>query len=444
MTSEPAIELPLVSSGDVNADLTLIDDDMQVRRTILPGGIRVVTQPMPGHRSASIAVWCPVGSRDEDGIAAGSSHFLEHLLFKGTSSRSALEIAESFDRVGGDSNAGTTREYTYYWARLLGEDLPMAVDVIFDMITSSTLMPEEFERERGVILEELAMGNDDPMDVVHEGFTRAVFGDHPLGQPVGGTPESVRAANRDDVHAFYRRLYTPDALVVTAAGAVNHVQLCELVMAALARADWELPTDAAARRGGRGLARLAPATPVPHVGEVTRSVEQSHVVVGGRCLPAGDERQTSLSVLLALLGGSMSSRLFQQIRERRGLAYSTYAFSSGYTDAGYFGMYAGCAPAHADEVERLMVAELDAIAAGEVSVDEVERVKSQLRGRTALELEECSSRMHRLGRSEVTTGRFVPIDLALARLAAVEVEDVVSMAGFLAEQPRCRFRVCPQ
>lgn len=442
--SAPIIDLPLVASTHADASLTLLDDETLIRRSILPGGIRVLSQQVPAQRSVSLSVWCPIGSRHEDPAQAGSSHFLEHLLFKGTQYRSAAQIANAFDEVGGDSNAGTTKEYTYYWARILGEDLPMAVTTLMEMITSSVLDGVEFDRERGVILDELAMGADDPSEVVHEGFSRAVFGDYPLGRPIGGSIETVRAARREDVWDFYKREYLPHNLVVVAAGAVDHDQLCDFVLAAMRRAGWDLDSE-----------RAPAATPTPSPGEEARIFvsrtestakvgEQAHVIVGGRGISARDERRTTMSVLLGVLGGSMSSRLFQVIREQRGLAYTTYAFDHSYTDFGCFGMYAGCAPRHVEQVEELMWGQLRDLAEGGVEPDELRRVKGQLRGGVALGLEDSSARMVRLGLAEILHQRFTPLARTMANIESTTADDIAQLAQYLLAQPMARSFVTPQ
>ncbi|MCS4484225.1 insulinase family protein [Gleimia sp. 6138-11-ORH1] len=438
------VELPLVDSTDPLATLVLAEGDSTIKRSILPGGVRVLSHEIPAQRSVSMSVWCPVGSRDEHTESAGSTHFLEHLLFKGTQTRSSQEIANAFDEVGGESNAGTTKEYTYYWARILKEDLPMAVSVLADMVSASVLDPVEFERERGVILDELAMGADDPTDVVHEAFAKAIFGEHALGRPIGGDNQTINAAQRDHVYDYYRQQYRSDTLVFVAAGAVKHEQLCELVLQALEHTGWDLSAGQAP-----SIPRInAGETELPNYGErqieTVKATEQAHLVLGCPGINATDSRRPAMSVLLAVLGGSMSSRLFQEIREKRGLAYTTYAFDSAYTDAGYFGMYAGCAPKHLPEVEALMRAELEDLATAGPSETELKRVKGQLRGGIALGMEDSAARMSRLGRSEIVQGRFMPLDLMLGRILETTATDVSVLAQELLQQPWCKSVVKPQ
>lgn len=412
----------------------------RLQRTVLPGGIRVLTEAMPGQRSVSVSATVAVGSRDEHDGHHGSTHFLEHLLFKGTPRRDALEIAEAFDEVGGEANAATGKESTSYFARVLDADRAMAVDVLLDMVTSATLEPEAFELERGVILEEIAMTEDDPADVAHETFTGAVFGSHALGRPIGGTPETIRSVPREAVLAHYRRTYGPSELVVTAAGGVDHAELCELVLAGAELGGWDLDPDArpVARRTGETIPE-APGSATT----VNRPTEQANILLGGRALPAGDPRRFAMSVLNAVLGGGMSSRLFQEIRERRGLAYSTYSFSSGYTEAGLFGLYAGCTPGKVSEVVTVMDEQWRALADTPVTADELRRAVGQLSGSLVLGLEDTGSRMARLTRSEISLGELWTLEETLEALRAVTAADVQDLAGDLLRSPRSLVVVGP-
>ena len=429
-------ELILGPAGEPGTELTVeTGAGAYVRRSVLPGGVRVLTEAMPGQRSAAIGAWVAVGSRDETDGHHGSTHFLEHLLFKGTPSRSAMDIASAFDAVGGEANAATGKEHTCYYARVLDADLPMATDVILDMVTSARLDAAEFESERGVILEELAMNEDDPTDVAHERFAEIVFGQHDLGRPIGGTPATINAVPRDAVLEHYRRTYTPSELVVTAAGGVDHDALCAQVLDALGTGGWPLTTGAqpAPRRGAGEIASI------PTVGSaltVSRPTEQANVLLGGLGLAASDERRFTLSVLNAVLGGSMSSRLFQEVREKRGLAYSVYSFSSGYTDAGMFGLYAGCAPGKVADVVAILADQLALLADETVETDELERGIGQVCGGLVLGLEDSGSRMSRLGRAEITLGEFTTVEDNLARIRAVTADDVRELASELAGQPR--------
>jgi predicted Zn-dependent peptidase len=404
-----------------------------VRRSVLPSGVRILSEQVPGARSATIGYWVAVGSRDETPHTFGSTHFLEHLLFKGTKTRTALDIAVSFDEVGGEHNALTAKEYTCYYAKVQDRDLAMAVDVIADMLTSSLLDREEFETERGVILEELAMADDDPADVTSERFFEAVLGEHPLGRPIGGNAETIGAVSRDAVWDHYRANYRAQDLVITVAGAVDHDQLVAGVIAALARADWDLTTPA------MPVGRRNPVSELIERGSpltlVHRPIEQANILLGVSGIAATDERRATLSVLNSILGGGMSSRLFQEIREKRGLAYSVYSFSPSYSDAGLFGMYAGCSPAKVSQVAELMISEFRGLAASGVTVEEISRAQGQMSGASALALEDSDTRMSRLGRSEITQGEFVDLDEALRRISLVSAHNIQTLAEELISRP---------
>lgn len=395
-----------------------------VRRTVLPGGIRVTTEQLPGIRSAALGLWVGAGSRDEDDTHAGSTHFLEHLLFKGTATRDAADIAQAFDAVGGEANAATAKNYTCYYARVIDDDLPLAIDVLMDMVTSSRLDPQDMELERGVILDELAMAADDPSDVVHEAFTARVLSPHPLARPIGGTSQSVTALTRQAVWGHYRAVYRPEELVVTAAGSLDHDAVCAAVVAAARRAGWELHEGVApaARRTGAAV-QYAPAD--HH--RIERPVEQAHVIVGGPGLNSLDPRRFALAVASTALGGGMSSRLFQEVRERRGLAYSTYSFTSSYAEGGLFGAYAACAPQRTQQVQEILRQQLQDL--GSIDAAEVARAIGQITGGFVLGSEDSYARMTRLGISELVTGTLYSLEETLRRYRAVTVEDVRAVAA---------------
>src|SRR6195952_1034552 len=424
-----AVPLPL---GLAELPFTAAGEPL-VRRSVLPSGVRILSEQVPGARSATIGYWVAVGSRDERPETYGSTHFLEHLLFKGTTTRSALDIAVSFDAVGREHNAMTAKEYTCYYAKVQDRDLPMAVDVLADMFTSSLLDPEEFENERGVILEELAMADDDPSDVASERFFEAVLGQHPLGRPIGGDPATISAVSRDAVWKHFRANYRAQDLVITVAGAVDHDTLVADVTAALKRADWNLDAEATpvSRRvpSGELIERGSPLV------VVQRPIEQANIILGVPGLAAADERRATLTVLNSILGGGMSSRLFQEIREKRGLAYSVYSFSPSYSDAGLFGIYAGCSPTKTAQVAELMVSEFRGIATRGVTDEEMRRASGQLSGASALALEDSDTRMSRLGRSELTLGEFLDLDESLRRIAMVTPNDVRELAEELVARP---------
>ena len=436
------LSLPLVAPGQAGAELTAEQDGgALVRRSVLPGGVRVLTERMPGVRSATVGAWVGVGSRDERDGHHGSTHFLEHLLFKGTGRRTAMDIAAAFDAVGGEANAATGKEHTCYYARVLDTDVPMAVDVILDMVTSALLDGAELEIERGVILEELAMNDDDPSDVAHEQFAAAVLGDHPLGRPIGGTPATIRAVPRDAVHKHYTEHYVPSTLVVTAAGGIDHDALCDQVLDALRAGGWPLdPGASPAPR--RATDPAVPATPGAEL-TVHRATEQANVILGGPALSSSDDRRFALSVLTTVLGGGMSSRLFQEVREKRGLAYSVYAFATGHADTGLLGLYAGCAPSKVDEVVTLLAGEWERFAADGITAAELERAVGQMSGGLVLGLEDTGSRMTRLGKAELVHGELLSQAESLARVRAVTAQDVRDLAAELAGLPRSVVRVGP-
>lgn len=405
----------------------------RVRRTILPSGVRILSEQVPGSQSATVGFWVAVGSRDEVPLTYGSTHFLEHLLFKGTPARTALDIAVAFDSVGGEHNAMTAKEYTCYYAKVRDLDLPMAVRVLADMFTSSVLDPEEFESERSVILEELAMADDDPSDVVSERFFEAVFGDHPLGRPIGGNPAAIEAVTRDAVWEHYRANYRPQDLVISVAGAVDHDEFVGWVLAGLEAAGWDLaPAASPVARRDPDLGLIERGSPLV---VLDRPLEQANLLLGVAGLHASDERRPVLTVLNSVLGGGMSSRLFQEIREKRGLAYSVYSFAASYADAGLIGLYAGCTPKKAPQVAGLMLDEFRKLADGGITAEELARAQGQLGGGSALALEDSDTRMTRLGRAELTMGEFVDLDETLRRLAAVTVGDVRDLAAELAARP---------
>jgi predicted Zn-dependent peptidase len=405
-----------------------------IRRTVLPSGVRVLTETMPSAQSASVSFSVAVGSRDETNGHHGSTHFLEHLLFKGTKKRTALDIAIEFDKIGGSSNASTGKEHTGYYARVQDTALPVAVDVIADMLTSSLIDPVEFENERTVILEELAMNEDDPEDVAHEAFCAAVLGDHPLGRPIGGTPETIKAVTRDAVWDYYKGNYRPQDLVVAAAGGVDHDVLIKQVEHALAEAGWDLSvrnTPVARRVLAQAEIERGSALNV-----INRPTQQANVLVGVQGLIANDPRRFAMGILNTVLGGGMSSRLFQEIREKRGLAYSVYSFNQGYSDGAFFGLYAGCSPQKTQEVTRLMIEELDKVANDGITQAEFELAIGNISGSLALKFESTQSRMSRLVSSEVVTGEFVDLNESLALFKAVTLEDIRGLAADIAGRER--------
>jgi len=396
-----------------------------VRRSVLPGGLRVVTETLPTVRSATFGIWAGVGSRDETPVLNGATHYLEHLLFKGTQRRSALDISAAIDAVGGEMNAFTAKEYTCYYARVLDTDLPLAIDVVSDMLTGSLIRQEDLDAERGVVLEEIAMTEDDPGDQVHDLFTTAMLGDTPLGRPVLGTVETINALTRDQVARFYRKHYDPTRLVVAAAGNIDHASVVRQVRRAFERAGALRDADARPQppRGGLRTLRAAGAVEI-----LDRRTEQAHVVLGMPGLSRNDERRWALSVLNAALGGGMSSRLFQEVREKRGLAYSVYSYTSSYADCGMFGVYAGCQPRRVPEVLKICRDELQQVAEHGLDDEELRRAIGQLSGSTVLGLEDTGALMNRIGKSELCWGEQLSVDDLLARIAAVTPDEIRAVA----------------
>lgn len=405
-----------------------------VRRSVLPSGVRILTEQVPGSQSVSVSFSVAVGSRDETNNHFGSTHFLEHLLFKGTKKRTAMDIAIAFDSVGGSSNASTGKEHTSYYAKVSQKALPIAVDVIADMLTSSLIDPVEFENERPVILEELAMNDDDPQDVVHEAFSTAVLGDHPLGRPIGGTVETITAVSRDAVWEHYQNNYRPKDLVVVAAGAVDHQELIQLVEKGLSEAGWDL--GSASNPVPRRLLHPAKISRGAKLQVIHRPISQVNILVGSEGLYVDDPRRYAMGVLNTVLGGGMSSRLFQEIREKRGLAYSVYSFNQGYSDASTFGLYAGCSPAKAQEVTELMIAELEKVANSGITHDELGLAKGNISGSLALKFESNQARMSRLASAEIVAGEFMDLDDTIARFDSVELPEVQDLAQDLITRDR--------
>ena len=394
-----------------------------VRRSVLRSGLRVVTEAMPGVRSATIGVWVGTGARDESSRLSGASHFLEHLLFKGTPTRSAMEISSSLDAVGGEFNAFTAREYTCFHARVLDEDLSLAVDVLGDMITSSVLRAADVEAEREVILDELAMHDDDPEDVVATLFAATAWGVGPLGRPVGGRPETVAGISRDQVARFYRRHYRPDNVVVSVAGNLDHDDVVRLVTKAFAfRASVEAPP-----RPPRPATPYQPAR--ADSARLHRSFEQVNAILGFDAIARSDERRFALGVLSTVLGGGSSSRLFQEVREQRGLAYSVYAYPVHTADSGALCIGLGCLPDKLDQVLDVVRDVVGALRRDGVSPEELARGKGQVRGGLVLGLEDSSSRMARIAKGDLLSGELSSLDETLERVAAVTSDEVQALAG---------------
>ncbi|HEV7579555.1 MAG TPA: pitrilysin family protein [Mycobacterium sp.] len=396
-----------------------------LRRTTLPGGLRVVTEYLPAVRSASVGVWVGVGSRDEGATVAGAAHFLEHLLFKSTPTRTAVGIAQEMDAVGGELNAFTAKEHTCYYAHVLDSDLELAVDLVADVVLNGRCAIEDVEVERDVVLEEIAMRDDDPEDSLGDTFLSALFGDHPVGRPVIGTAQSVSAMTRAQLHSFHLRRYTPERMVVAVAGNVDHDEVVALVRehfgSRLVRGRQPVsPRKGTGRVDGR-----------PQLSVGKRDAEQTHVLLGVRTPGRGWEHRWALSVLHAALGGGLSSRLFQEVRESRGLAYSVYSSVDMFSDSGALSVYAACLPERFAEVMRVTSQVLESVARDGITDAECRIAKGSLRGGIVLGLEDSSSRMSRIGRSELNYGKHRSIEHTLRRIDEVTVDEVNVVASRL-------------
>jgi len=390
---------------------------MSVKRFVHASGLRIVTEEVPSVRSAAVGIWVNVGSRDETPAVAGASHFLEHLLFKGTTRRNALEISSSIEAVGGEMNAFTSKEYTCFYARVIDTDLPMAIDVISDLITSSIVSALDVDAERKVVLEEIAMRDDDQSDLVHDLYAETYYGDTQLGRPILGTVDSIKSMSRNSVFNYYKKRYLPQDLVVAVAGNIKHKKVVEMVERALS-ADGFLDVKGAPQIRGNEVMRKAKQSPV---GIITRKTEQAHMFYGMEGVA---------------LGGGMSSRLFQEIREKRGLAYSVYAYAQQFAGSGQIGFYAGCNPTKAIEVIEIIREVLSDVAEHGMTHEEINRAKGAVRGSLVLSQEDSGSRMSRIGKNEIVYGHVMGFDEILHEISSVTHEDVHKVASeFLTKTP---------
>jgi len=385
--------------------------------TTLPNGIRVITEPMPSLRSIALGCWVDTGTRDELPNEQGASHFLEHLLFKGSETLSAREVSEIFDSIGAESNAFTSKENTCYWTRLLDQDLGTGFDVLSEMIQRPAFRQNEIDAERQVVIEEINMNEDDPDDVAFENFTTAVFSGHPLEAPVLGTRESIRGMSRDDILGYWKRRYGAGSMVVAGAGSLEHEAVVEMVSSRFG--DWS---------GDSVDHEHLPNTPVSSVSITRRDTEQAHIVLGGKGLNRSDEKRWAFEVMNHVVGSGMSSRLFREVREERGLAYAIYGFRLAYADAGAWGVYVGTTPSQADTALNVIRDELSKVVAEGITPEELERAKGSMRGGLALSLEDPNSRMVRLGRDELSGMPHLSVDERLAKLEAVTLQDVQGIA----------------
>ena len=391
----------------------------RARLTTLDSGVRVVSEAVPSVRSVALGFWVRAGSRDESSEQAGISHFLEHLLFKGTDRYSSLDIDEAFDAMGAEVNAGTGKETTSVYSRFLDRNLEEAFDVLQDMVLRPSY--PDIDSERQVVIEEIAMYEDEPQDKVHDVLATAVFGDHPLGRPIIGSADVVGSVPVPDIAAYHDGRYLPSNIVVAAAGNVDHERLAQLVDSAV---DGRRAAPAPATPGGPGNGRAA-------IRFHTKDTEQYHLCVGGRGIPRDDDRRFALRILDTVLGGSTSSRLFQEVREKRGLAYAVYSYSSHYADSGQVAVYVGTRPDNVREAMDVIGTELRRLQEDGVSEEELERARENVKGRTVLTAESTLARMNRLGSSLLMGVPLLTIDEILAKLDEVTLDDLTGLAGEL-------------
>jgi predicted Zn-dependent peptidase len=382
----------------------------------LTNGQRLVTEKLDHLKSVCMGFWIPAGSRDEPAALVGTTHFIEHLLFKGSSKYTAEEIAQIFDTLGGELNASTSREYVVVYGRFLDDQLPVALDVMSDMLVTPTFT--DLDREREVVLEEIAMVDDSPQDLIHDVLAEVVLDGHPLAHPILGTRESISEASEEEIRGYHNERFQFADMVVAAAGNIDHDQLRELLLGRHGVADGLNPQRVRS---------------IPEMGArrhfLSKETEQMHVCIGGVGMARDDDRRFQLSVLDSLFGGSLSSRLFQEIREKRGLVYSVYSFSSMYAETGLTGLYFGCRPERLDAVMETVGRELVHLVTEPVPEDELQRAKEHLKGRMILGLESTSSRMTRLGKGVLTDTEILSVDELAERIEAVTSEELMELAA---------------
>lgn len=397
---------------------------MHYQLTSLPNGVRVITEEMPSLRSVALGCWIDTGTRDENENESGVSHFLEHLLFKGSEKLSARQVSETFDAIGAESNAFTSKDSTCFWARLLDQDLDTGLDVLSEIIQRPAFRPHEIDAERQVVIEEINMFEDDPDDVAFENMISTLFAGHVLEAPVLGTRESIRAMSRDDIIGYWKRRYGAGSMVVAAAGSVEHDGMVSMIAERFG--PW----------AGEAVHHdLGESSAVPRVKVTRRDTEQAHLVLGGRGLSRSDERRWAFEVLNHVVGQGMSSRLFREVREERGLAYAIYGFKLAYADTGAWGVYVGTTPSLADTALNVIRGELAKVVEEGITPEELERAKGAMRGGLALALEDPNSRMVRLGRDELAGMPHLSVDERLARIESVDLASVMSVAGDLYGDP---------
>lgn len=421
-------------SGDGEAGRSTVDDGGRVLRTVLPSGLRVITERLPTMRSVTVGAWVDVGSRDETPSLAGATHYLEHMVFKGTRAREAAEISRAVESRGGDLNAFTTKEYTCYHAQVLDADLDVALDVVCDLVTSALLRSSDVDLERPVVLEEIAMHADDPSDAVHELIHEAMWSQTRLGRPVIGTNESVSALSAAQLRRWYRTRYVPSRVVVAAAGNLRHDDVVGMASRAFARLEHSRAVPEAAPAEVRPAGRPPTARRRTLVSE--RETEQANLAVAFPSVGRNHEQRHLYSLLSVILGGGMSSRLFQEVREERGLAYHVSTFQSRYSDTGMFGVQVGTAPDKTPDVLAVVRDVLADVAANGVTAAELEHGKGQMRGAIVIGMEDTASRMTRLATADLVHGYLMTVDDMLDRVGSVTLDQINDVAArLLSGQP---------
>jgi predicted Zn-dependent peptidase len=388
------------------------------QKTVLPNGLRIVTERIPQYPSASIGIWVNVGSQDEEDSNRGVSHFLEHLMFKGTPSHSAKEIAEIMDGIGGNLNAFTEKEQTCFYAKVMDKHIPTAMEIMGDMILNSHFPEPEVEREKGVILEEIKMYEDSPDELVFDLMAQTAWKNHPLGLPILGTKESILQTNRQTLRQFVERFYTPEHIIISVAGKVKHEEIVKLTQTYFQFS----------RRSNHSRINLPPPQFTPSQITKYKDTEQVHFCIGMKGVPQTDEKRYVFSLLDTIVGGSVSSRLFQEIREKRGLVYSISTFQGAYADSAIFGVYGAASPSNLETVTQLVLENLAAVKDKGVTAKELHTAKEHLKGGTALFLESSSNRMIRMAKDEVYHKRFIPHKEILKKIQEAGLQDIKNIA----------------
>lgn len=393
---------------------------MFYQKETLPNGVRILTQQVSHVRSVAMGIWVDVGSRDENDANAGISHYIEHMMFKGTKHRTAKQIAEELDAVGGQLNAFTTKEYTCYYAKVLDEHFDLAVDILTDMLFHSNISEQDVEREKNVILEEIKMYEDAPDELVHDMFAKTIWSGHALGRPIIGTSETVSSLTYKDLRSYMEQHYTPNRIVISVAGNISHQQVVEKLSPLFA----SMPNK-------ENIRQLVHPVHTSQVNCRNKDTEQVHMVIGTPGLRLDDDRVYIVQVINTVLGGGLSSRLFQEIREQRGLVYTVYSYHSSYYDTGLFGVYAGLSKQNVGKAMELIFKEISDIKKNGITKEELQRSKDQLKGNLLLSLESVNTHMSRLGKSELYLGRVYKPEEIVEKLNKVTIEDTIQMANEL-------------